>query len=164
MSEDLPNSPQETEVVKTTLFAPSLYGGRFTRMQYLLYSVLGVVILYIGTVLPLIIRVNLFEFGLSNGLMGFVFCCRFLFSLAWFLPIAVKRAHDIGHKGTFIITLWCIGLVAQLLCLVSVDLSQVLTMIFLIPALIYGCILLFKDSDKGANAYGTSTKYPDVTE
>ena len=35
-------------------------------------------------------------------------------------------------------------------------------MIFLIPALIYGCILLFKDSDKGANAYGTSTKYPDT--
>ena len=81
-----------------------------------------------------------------------------------FLPIGVKRAHDIGHKGTFLAVLWAISLVAQLLsAFADPDLGNILSGILFIPSLVYGCMLLFNDSEKGTNAYGTSTKYPDTT-
>lgn len=82
------------------------------------------------------------------------------FGIFFFMPVAVKRAHDIGHKGTLIIAVWCFMLIAQLMVFVSIEVSSILSVVGIIPALIYGCILLFRDSERGTNEYGTSTKYP----
>jgi len=83
-------------------------------------------------------------------------------SIFLLLPFGIKRAHDIGHKGTFLFMLIVFGLIAQLLGCVSIGIFTILCYILGIPALIYSCILLFKDSQPGTNAYGPSTKYPDT--
>lgn len=85
-------------------------------------------------------------------------------SIFFFIPIAVKRAHDIGHKGTFIVVIWVLSLIAQLVgAFAGAEIQNVLSLLVLIPGLIYGCMLLFMDSQKGTNAYGPSLKYPDAT-
>ena len=85
-------------------------------------------------------------------------------AIFFFMPIAVKRAHDIGHKGTFIVVIWVLSLIAQLVgAIAGAEIQNALSLLVLIPGLIYGCMLLFMDSQKGTNAYGPSTKYPDAT-
>lgn len=224
MTDNTPVPPQQSEVVKTTLFKPSLYGGRFTRKQYF-WRVLLVAIItgFLGGMLQLILvtppyktdmmesatreylrevcKVRMLEGGSCkviskeyynnlNNLEHYLWRCSvdadekmeraeerryqqevILLNLIthipavifFYLPFGIKRAHDIGHKGTFLITLYVIGLMAQLLfCFVSMEIYSILSMILAIPILIYGCILLFKDSQKGTNAYGPSSKYPDT--
>lgn len=173
MTDNTPVPPQQSEVVKTTWLKPSFFGGRFTRKQYFLRILLVAIIAGIlGGILQAILVTppGIGELMRNAGSIERYQQEATLVSLIthipamifFYLPFAIKRAHDIGHKGTFVTILLVMSLIVQLLCFVSMDLSQALQIILLIPALIYGCILLFKDSEKGTNAYGTSTKYPDT--
>ena len=156
MSNDLPNPPQNPEATKTTIFQPSRYGGRFTRMQYFLHLLVGTIIYRILCDLLIMLVAN----GAIPKLMPLFFAIAA--QLLFFLPVVIKSAHDIGHKGTVIVTLALAYLITLILSTLSF-IFMMLPLITLIPLLIYGCILLFKDSQKGTNEYGTSTKYPDTT-
>ena len=177
MSDNIPTSPQKPEIAMTTLFKPSLYGGRFTRKQYILYIlptslIFGVLCtIIISAIAATTFTAMSIETDIDASMKEFEQFCQ-LASLVLtipagifiFLPMAIKRAHDIGHKGTLIVAIWSVSQVAQLLgTIADPDLGNMLSMLIFIPGLIYGCMLLFKDSEKGTNAYGTSTKYPDTT-
>ena len=177
MSDNLPASPQKPEIARVTLFKPSLYGGRFTRKQYILYIlsfslIFGILCtILISTLVATAFPATSYETDIEESIKELEQFCQ-ITSLVLtipacifiFLPIGVKRAHDIGHKGTFLVVLWAISLVAQLLsAFADPDLGNILSAILFIPSLVYGCMLLFNDSEKGTNAYGTSTKYPDTT-
>ena len=166
-----PPPPQQSEVAKTTWLKPSLFGGRFTRKQYFLRMLLvsiiaGIVNITLQLILVILPKIEDSVLVISSleslqqqlVLVGLLTSIPTMFLFC--LPFGIKRAHDIGHKGTFLIALMVISLILQLLASVSWEISTNLSYILLIPALIYGCILLFKDSERGTNAYGTSTKYP----
>ncbi|MBR5522482.1 MAG: ankyrin repeat domain-containing protein [Akkermansia sp.] len=161
----------------TTLFAPSLYGGRFTRKQYLIHTlILGLlsIVLAVINFLPNMIRSLEISFYNDLGFWG----VTFLLSLIYGLPISVKRAHDIGHSGAWPIACWCVNVVSSLILLVwehdgifvrryYYDLMGnfgLVGIVMCVPVAIYGLILLFADSAKGTNAYGCSMKYPDAID
>lgn len=174
MTDNASIPPLNTEADKTTWFKPSLYGGRFTRKQYVLPAILaGIIISILHSILQIILLTpptladlmrnpsSIERFQQESMLVGLiVFIPATIFV---YLPLGIKRAHDIGHKGTFLITLSIIGLISQVLGSVSYNLGIVLALLISIPGIIYGFILLFKDSQKGTNAYGPSIKYPDTT-
>ncbi len=173
MSDNTPNPPQKSEVVETTWLKPSLFGGRFTRKQYfwrvflasiilgILSNILQAILLTPPTWEEIMRNPSSIE-SLQQQAMQVNLIINIPASIFFYLPFCIKRAHDIGHKGTFITTLLIIGLISQVLVAVSYDLIALAVLVG-IPGLIYGLILLFKDSEKGTNAYGTSTKYPDTT-
>ena len=175
MSDNTPNPPQKSEVVETTWLKPSLFGGRFTRKQYfwrvLLVAIIGGII---GTILQqiLVTPPDLGEMmrnarsieRYQQELMQVGLLTNIPVAILFYLPFGIKRAHDIGHKGSFLITLFAFGIIVQVIyAFVGGVVGSILYGIILIPAFIYGCILLFKDSQKGTNAYGPSLKYPDTT-
>ena len=141
MTEDLPPLPWKTEVGKTTLFKPSLLGGRFTRKQYWIY-------LLVGSSVVQAISYMLSDSGASLLLL-------LIAAIFYFIPISIKRAHDIGHDGAFVVVL-----PVFLLLLWTEFLSR---LILIVPCVIYGVILLIRDSQKRTNLYGPSSKYPDTT-
>lgn len=162
MSEDLSSSPQKSEIVDTTLFKPSLYGGRFTRADYWGYTLYGVI--FAAAV----------EYFLGGTLIGSII--TLLYVILYALPITVKRCHDIGESGfmvlPFITPPFCILLFAFcLLGLGGVNSLDALSSLFLVTvvfATVFGLALTFKlgfeDSQKGTNQYGPSTKYPGPAE
>ena len=237
MTENSPIPPQKSEVVKTTLFKPSFYGGRLTRKQYLKYIIIMTLVslivflpsaLYkadlakekallelqqsvqagyaqeqmlvkqqleeirnrVGYVTPGMedaIRMNVrathahrnlnpntswiaaaqrnyYDRKIRNAMIFdtiiYSLLCLFIY---W--PMSAKRAHDIGQKATIVITIGSIGLIVNLLyAFVGGVILTVASGLISLAGLVYGCILLFKDSQKGTNKYGPSTKYPDTTE
>ena len=170
MNDNLPIPPQAPATVETTLFKPSLYSGRFTRKQYFWRMLLTSLIFQILAVaLGVMVGVgmaqgnsSIAEIEQTAQLLSLIITIPA--SIFFFIPIAVKRAHDIGHKGTFIVVIWVLSLIAQLVgAFAGAEIQNVLSLLVLIPGLIYGCMLLFMDSQKGTNAYGPSTKYPDAT-
>ena len=81
----------------------------------------------------------------------------------FYLPVAVKRAHDIGDNGVCVIGLLVMSLIPKILETIGyVDgvLPVLISILLYIPGILYGLLLLFKDSEAGTNEYGTSTKYP----
>lgn len=164
MSENSGSPTSRPEIDKTTMFTPSLYGGRFTRAQYFWRMLAAVLIIGI---LSHMIQVSLHSANGYRSYMKDVMIVNLIVdTLAMvfvYWPIAIKRAHDIGYSGTFVVFLSIIGLLIQLLLYAAPDLGVVLSVVMLIPNLIYGLILLFRDSQKGRNAYGDSTKYPSGT-
>ena len=170
MSDNTPNPPQKSEVVETTWLKPSLFSGRFTRKQYFLRVLLVSAITGIlgGILQIMVLGIPTSLHGLENFQqesmqLSLSLITNIPATIFFYIPFGIKRAHDIGHSGTFLITLSVIGLIVQLLGCVSIEIYHVFSAIMLIPVWIYGLILLFKDSEKGTNAYGSSTKYPDTT-
>lgn len=162
MSEDLSSSPQKSEIIDTTLFKPSLYGGRFTRADYWGYTLYGVI--FTAAV----------EYFLGGTLIGNII--TLLYVILYALPVTVKRCHDIGESGfmvlPFITPPFCILLFAfGLLGLGGVNSLDALSSLFLVTvvfATVFGLALTFKlgfeDSQKGTNQYGPSIKYPGPAE
>ena len=158
---------------KTTFFSPSLYGGRFTRKQYVLPAILaGIIVSILNSVLQAMLLTEpsfvemmrspsrMESFQQESALVGLM--VNVPATIFIFLPLGIKRAHDIGHKGTFFVIISVLGLLSQLLTAVSYESGLLLSIVVSIVGLIYGCILFFKDSEKGTNEYGPSIKYPDA--
>ena len=161
MSEDLSNPLHKSETDKSTLLKPSLYGGRFTRMQYFLYLLAGIIV--VGILSFLIRGVIILNPAMSLIALFLLLLINILTAIFYFMPIAVKRAHDMGLKGNFVIVLWLVTTIVGWLGPISgFEAWPILPLMTLGPNLVYGCILLFSDSEEGTNAYGSSTKYPDT--
>lgn len=161
--DDLPNPPEELKVEETTLLTPSLYGGRFTRLQYFLHGI------------PILITAPFLCIGSMIDVEEEMFCWSFLW-IPWLIfyaiPVNIKRAHDYGSNGSFVIKLNLANFIALVVFILAgvfenrdfglaCALSAVI--IFIITSFLsifYGIELLFKDSEHGTNKYGTSSKYP----
>ena len=91
---------------------------------FLVQLVLGLTLGVIGFIID---EEDIYEYGIS-----FVFFCGFIFSLS----VAVRRLHDIGKSGWFML-LVCIPIIGEI----------ILTILF--------CI----DSQMESNEYGPSPKY-----
>ena len=239
MSDNTPIPPQHSEAIKTTLFKPSLYGGRLTRKQYLKYMILMTLVSLIIFLPSAIYKVNLSQKKALHELqrpiamtmqathtqeqmrveqelekirnqIGYVTPAMenairmnvrathihrnanqdiswhvkrnhyenkmrnciiydtifsFILCLLLYWPISAKRAHDIGQKCTIVIIIGSIGLlVSPLYAFIGGVILTIASGLVSLAGLVYGCILLFKDSQKGTNKYGPSIKYPGVTE
>ena len=158
MSEDLP--PQKSEPVKTTLFTPSLYGGRFTKKQYFLHMLVGIVVLFCITlsveltmnsypnerdaIIPIIDVISvILTMSYPNEGEMVLFAIITIIDVLFFIPITLKRAHDCGDSGRFLVTMYIIGLVLA-------PASSFIRLVYLLNSF----MLLFTDSEKNSNIYG----------
>lgn len=165
---------EQVQVKKTSLFYPSLFGGRFTRLQFWLYAVTGFLIaLGAGYVC-----VQNRELG--DLLLLWVVLPLFVF---YFLIIQGKRAHDLGCSYVTplvinIIFFNPVSIAFILTGLIMMDygsassygggspdtmtyaLKAIIAVVLAIP-LLYLAWLGCSDSQKGTNKYGPSLKYPD---
>lgn len=131
--------PQLPSAEPTTLFRPGLYKGRFTRKQYFWHTLacsVVVMLLYFPELL------GEEDFGNIVFTVAWVILSSAVL-IVWAFPVNVKRMHDIGWSGWWIL----VGFIP---------------LVGSIASLVLGLILLFKDSQPGTNEYGTSVKYPNV--
>lgn len=158
MPDDVPHPQQNSEGSQTTLFKPSLYGGRLTRRPFFLYLLTFSVLLFIivslrdfilsqiGHGSSIDIREEMAQTSYWASLLFIHIPATYLF----LLPMAVKRAHDIGHKGLFIVTLCSVFHLTQLLYIFAEPYSFLyLELCIFGTSIVYTFILLFKDSKKG---------------
>lgn len=158
-----------------TLWSPSLYSGRFTRAQYWVYSIAGVVLF------PLILIFFLAfvdsTHDMKHGEAWYHLAVLWIVALCvYFLPIQIKRAHDIGESSQRPLLMCMLPWLVEYLLIgnaryVFRDVLQIrrptdeaaMVYLFLLPLIhiIYCVWLGCKDSQKGSNAYGASAKYPD---
>ena len=166
---------EQVQVKKTSLFYPSLFGGRFTRLQFWLYAVIGFLIaLGAGYVC-----VQNRELG--DLLLLWVVLPLFVF---YFLIIQGKRAHDLGcsYVTPLVINIIFFNPVSIALFIftevmlmdygsassygggspdtMTYALKAIIVVVEAIP-LLYLAWLGCSDSQKGTNKYGSSLKYPD---
>ncbi|MEG0144112.1 MAG: DUF805 domain-containing protein [Akkermansia sp.] len=118
------------------------FSGRATRSEYWLFYLWAIIFSVIPTILGSISMGlgNEANLSLLKGLGVLLMILSYLISLALFLPsfaVCVRRLHDIGKSGTYIL-LGLIPLVGSIILL------------------IFACT----DSQKGTNQYGISEKYP----
>lgn len=176
-----------TQIEKTTflqsckflepIFRPSLFGGRFTRMQYWLYKVLGAITFVLSSFIIAFLLVCGKKFGgFVGGVLGVIGIVLALSLFVWwilyFLSVEIKRVHDLGHSGGIAVMMtFGMPVIAFIIGVVTADYSPVSTtdsmnhsmgvsMLSLI-VISYNIWLGFFDSQKGTNKYGASTKYPD---
>ena len=160
MADNTPVPTKKPEVEKIKLCDPSLYGGRLTRKLFFRYSLLGGFLFSLMSSLRSMQNSSIDKS--EQSLQSFTLLVMLFIFFFFLLPIAVKRAHDIGHKGTFIIITGTLPMITQFMDVFSSPLCFSLALIISIPSLIYSFVLFFKDSQKGTNAYGPSIKYPDT--
>ncbi|MEG0025431.1 MAG: DUF805 domain-containing protein [Akkermansia sp.] len=118
------------------------FSGRATRSEYWLFYLWAIIFSVIPTILGSISMGlgNEANLSLLKGLGVLLMILSYLISLALFLPsfaVCVRRLHDIGKSGTYIL----FGLIP---------------LVGSIILLIFACT----DSQKGTNQYGISEKYP----
>lgn len=112
-----------------------LYGGRLNRMSYFLAPLIFEVFVF------LVAFAIGFAYGMATGdrqasaLSGAVSTVAFIFGLLYGWSFAVRRAHDIGKKWTYLLWLF--------IPLVNI---------------VIGFILLFRKGDQQDNQYGPVTK------
>ena len=144
---------------KSTLFKPSLYGGRMTRKQYWVryftFIMIGRIICnsFIETAF------DLTEFIVSVILL-------LLFEIFYTLPITIKRYHDAGYSGSLAVWLAVISTIMLFLAIFTSPSSAVgvCSLLMCIILGIVNLVILCKDSEIDDNKYGPSTKYPDLVK
>ena len=133
---------------KTSLVSPSLYGGRFTRTQFWKYYFAGFCALV------------LFGFLSGDTYYGLVSA---LYTVFYCVPVDVKRARDLGvsAKWPVVVNVIFFGIeLAQEHGFVShSEIDEIIYGAIAVPYLIW---LGFADSQKGANRFGISSKYPET--
>ena len=166
---------EQVQVKKTSLFYPSLFGGRFTRLQFWLYAVIGFLIALGAGYVCVQNR------GLGDLLLLWVVLPLFVF---YFLIIQGKRAHDLGcsYVTPLVINIIFFNPVSIALFIftevmlmdygsassygggspdtMTYALKAIIVVVEAIP-LLYLAWLGCSDSQKGTNKYGPSLKYPD---
>lgn len=162
MSEEI---NKKTTVAETTLCKPSLWDGRFTRAQFWSYGICGNIAMTIITILTLVILWMIFaenivtetdvinlcnSVGLVLGIPYLIFYC---------LPIAIKRAHDMGCTDRVPIAMAIADVCLALVAFFEPNVASFFNFVLGIPYVIW---LGFFDSQKGTNKYGPSSKYPDT--
>ena len=148
----------------------------FLLFNYIISFALGMVY-YIGVMLQVLSKISSGEFDditsgihaymyMGTGWVMVIFCIMMAYSLAVLLPtlaVIVRRLHDIGRKGTWLLlllvpivfvaiiffnmsSLWIVLTVGIISCIYSFGIT--------VLYIILGCI----DGQKGENQYGPNPK------
>ncbi len=168
----------------------AIFTGRATRKEYWSCAIaLGVVVGIIDTILKSIqISVSksyaedavlngdleflqaytegtltMFSFGFTAVALGLL---RFLIIFACYVPVIavlVRRSHDVGKSGKIGVITMAMMLFFQFCACFSAmtTLATTIVMISSLGSLYLLFFIVFRDSQKGDNQYGPSTKYPE---
>ena len=150
---------EPTKKEKSTLFKPSLYGGRMTRKQYWVRYFTFIMISRIICNSFIETAFDLTEFIVSVILL-------LLFEIFYTLPITIKRYHDAGYSGSLAVWLAVISTIMLFLAIFTSPSSAVgvCSLLMCIILGIVNLVILCKDSEIDDNKYGPSTKYPDLVK
>lgn len=104
------------------------FDGRARRKEFWMFGLISAIISY-----------SIMGIAMATGIEALMYL-SYIYSLVVFLPslgVSVRRLHDIGKSGWFIL----------------IAFIPIIGAIWLI-------VLFFKDSDEGTNEYGTNPKNP----
>lgn len=158
MSGNSPTPPQTSETVRTDLFKYSFFSGRFTRSDFWLCKMIALLLF------PIVFAcVSAIDYCNVTGIQ--VTCCIVLL-LYWLYNVwvEVKRLHDIGVSGALMLPVIAVGFFLTVQTSENVFEFNGYDVALSCIGLLWMLFLGIKDSQKGTNKYGSSIKYPDVTE
>ncbi len=136
-----------------------LIAGRLNRKNYLLTLLWAVVIGFIIGFVNGLLKKTFPDTVFIWGIIGDMFLA--LYNIA-VLPLDVRRAHDLGWKGTWVILVSIFNVVVQILSNLNTNTSPTIQLLFgvnIMLTIIVYAILLFKPGKDGANEHGE----PDTT-
>ncbi|WP_024962731.1 DUF805 domain-containing protein [Campylobacter ureolyticus] len=129
------------------------FSGRARRKEYSWFLVFNFIV---GIIISV---VDFLAFGDSDGFFSLIY------ALVVFIPglaVLVRRLHDFGKSGWFVLVIIFAPTIALIVGLLFIQTSKELGMLFLIIALalfFYFVFLpIFKKGDEGENAYGSDPK------
>lgn len=129
------------------------FSGRARRKEYGWFCVFSFIV---GLILGII---DVLVFGDADGMFSSIY------GLVVFIPslaLLVRRVHDFGKSGWFVLVIIFAPTIALIVALLFIQTSKELGMLFLVIALalfFYFIFLpIFKKGDKGENAYGSDPK------
>lgn len=129
------------------------FSGRARRKEYGWFLVFNFIV---GIIISV---VDFLAFGDSDGFFSLIY------ALVVFIPglaVLVRRLHDFGKSGWFVLVIIFAPTIALIVGLLFIQTSKELGMLFLIIALalfFYFVFLpIFKKGDEGENAYGSDPK------
>lgn len=127
--------------------------GRARRKEYGWFLVFNFIV---GIIISV---VDFLAFGDSDGFFSLIY------ALVVFIPglaVLVRRLHDFGKSGWFVLVIIFAPTIALIVSLLFIQRSKELGMLFLVIALalfFYFIFLpIFKKGDEGENAYGSDPK------
>lgn len=134
------------------------YKGRYTRAQFWPRYLLSILI--IGVIMHLLTP------ALTNPYMYYTALFGVVIVLA--APLLIKRMHDRGHSSAIIWIQYALGYAMPISNEMSRGNLTTAVMIMAMTMLGLSIVLFFiilvrlcRDSEKGTNKYGPSSKYPD---
>lgn len=150
MSDNSHTSPQTSETVRTSF----LFGGRFTREDFWITRLIAILLI------PIFLAC-IFAINYSNAIGIHVTCSVVLLLYCLFLLWSeVKRLHDIGVSGLLLVPVYAVYSIFAIHSnpfeFNGYDVAS------FILSLLWLLFLGIKDSQKGTNKYGPSSKYPDA--
>lgn len=129
------------------------FSGRARRKEYGWFCVFSFIV---GLILGII---DVLVFGDADGMFSSIY------GLVVFIPslaLLVRRVHDFGKSGWFVLVIIFAPTIALIVSLLFIQRSKELGMLFLVIALalfFYFIFLpIFKKGDEGENAYGSDPK------
>lgn len=129
------------------------FSGRARRKEHGWFCVFSFIV---GIIISV---VDFLAFGNSDGIFSLIY------ALIVFIPglaVFVRRLHDFGKSGWFVLVMIFVPTIALIVGLLFIQTSKELGMLFLIIALalfFYFVFLpIFKKGDEGENAYGSDPK------
>ena len=129
------------------------FSGRARRKEYGWFCVFNFIVSLILGIIDVLV------FGDADGIFGSIY------GLVIFIPslaLLVRRVHDFGKSGWFVLVIIFAPTIALIVGLLFIQTSKELGMLFLIIALalfFYFVFLpIFKKGDEGENAYGSDPK------
>lgn len=134
------------------------FSGRARRSEYWYYTLCGIIINIVLSVIDSLI-------GLDFDIVGTIY------SLAVFIPglaVLVRRMHDIGKSGWYVLILFLPFIIAAVwFGVLAIDTSgsgfttwAIVPALLLIGGLIWMLVLLCTEGDSGPNEYGEDPKRP----
>lgn len=148
------------------------FSGRARRKEYWMFALFNIIFLTIAAILDNIFGTTFKTpslYGAKASIpYGYIYT---LYSLAIFLPglaVMVRRLHDIGKSGMFILILigamFAAAILSGLISLATGGVGSMITfpllMIAILGVSIWFLVLLCTDSQPGENKYGPNPKDP----
>lgn len=125
------------------------FSGRARRREFWMFTLISFIITSV---------INLIEYPLNTEILSIVY------EIGIFLPsfaVAVRRLHDVGKSGWWLVLPNFIFLLAYIFILNGNFTSGLISTVSFVFVLVYGIILLVwlcRESDAGRNKYGKNPK------
>ncbi len=136
------------------------FKGRARRKEFWMFFLFNSIFLIIATILDNVLGILVINFTKKS--FGPLYLIYYLVTLIPYLAVIVRRLHDVGKSGWFLLLPFIFFILGFLFKIYLIDIIAVI--IFVIAVILYIWIwyLLLKNSQPGTNKWGPNPK--EITE